>query len=163
MVYTDEQVRAWISRTLPGENADALASTPIETLYALYGDICKYGPNGANFVEAQKDLAMALKQVSPNTRLMHEITSSAMMTAFGNPAPRNKNDEVDKIADTIASNWDSQHYFLIFMWLDFIVSDGFREEDEIIADTVTRMYPLFCKASKVFDLDPQKYRWVEPV
>ena len=163
MVYTDKQIRRWIRQTLPEEEAKALDSIPVETLHVLFEDICKYGPNGSNFMEAHKDLAEALKHVSPEGRFMHELTSSVMMTRFENPASYFVNGEVEIIADTVSTKWDSQHFFLISMWLSFVASDGFREEDETIAATVTKVYPLFHKACDAFGLDPQKYRWIAPV
>lgn len=162
MAYTDEQIRGWIRQTLPGKESSTLDSTPMETLYALYGDICKYGPNGSNFVEAQEDLAEALKTVSPDGRVMHELTSSAMLAQFEDPASYYVNDEVNVIVETISSNWDSQHFFLISIWLNFVASDGFRSEDEVIAAAQAKVSPLFDKACDIFGLDSQKYRWVDP-
>lgn len=163
MTYTEKQIRRWIQQTLPGKESDALDTIPVETLHALFEDICKYGPNGPNFVEAQEDLVEALKHVSPDGKFMHELTSSVIMAQIENPASYFRNGEIEIIADTISTKWDSQHFFLISMWLSFVASDGFREEDEAIAATTAMMYPLFHKACDAFGLDPQKYRWVAPV
>lgn len=161
MSYAD-----WIAKAHAEVSREELASLPNATLYALYPEIARFGPNGANVARLWDDLVRESKNLSSDQR--HDLFYDWVLE-WNNGELRDSDhpeyrtvypfEVYENILHVInrSNATDFTHIGGLQVLISVVAAEGFMEGTDFQKEWFPKYVELFQKVLPSLNLDPGDY------
>lgn len=162
MSYVD-----WIAKAHAEVSRDELASLPNTTLYALYPEIARFGPNGANVARLWDDLTRELDKLSSDERHSFFVDWVSEWDNSQTSLPEDHHQHSRVYPPSVHRNivyvlnrsraTDFAHIGGLQILLGAAASDGFMEGTDFQKEWFPKYAELFRNVLPSLNLDPDAY------